>query len=259
MEENVENEKIETNNNKENNKNIDNQKKKNKKKDNKKEEEEIKFNLSILGESLVGKTTMASVFLGQEFDITKQSTIGLEYLIHKMTIEEKKCKFLILDTAGQERYRSLSASTLQISDGYLVVFAVDDPQSFERVSYWIKTIQNSVNIETKVIYLVGNKIDVKDRKVSQKDATEFAKNNKLEYFECSAKSGEGIQDIFLKIFKDLFDLKKKMDENKELGLLRMKSFNLEDKEREEKDNNENNGDNNNNNKDVQKGKKCCNI
>ena len=139
-----------------------------------------KFNVSILGESQVGKTSMISVKSGLQFNEKQIATVGIDNFIDKKVIDNQEYKFKFFDTAGQERYNSISAQTIKIADGFILVFSVTDRGSLEKISFWMKSIEENTNIKDKVIILVGNKIDM-EREISHEEANNFAKENNLKY------------------------------------------------------------------------------
>ena len=163
-----------------------------------------KFNLSILGETQVGKTCILSVYKGVNFNEKNLSTIGMDTFIDLVNIEGQEYKFKIFDTNGQERYNSISSSTIKFADGFLIVFSVDKKSSFEKIINWIKVIENSVDIREKAVILVGNKIDKPEREVNNEEALSFAKKKKLKYYETSAKTGFNIKEVFNEIYKDIY-------------------------------------------------------
>ena len=163
-----------------------------------------KFNVSILGESTVGKTSMCSVYLGNKFTDSTMFTIGLESTLIPIKFDGKQYKFKIFDTAGQERYRSISKSTINIADGFLLVYAVDNIKTYETLEQWIQSIKEKCDINKKVLILVGNKIDKEKREVTKEEASLFAKNNNIKYFETSAKDGTGIKEIFSLLFEEVY-------------------------------------------------------
>ncbi len=173
-----------------------------------------KFNVSLLGEGDVGKTCIVSVNAGKKFDENTLMTVGFENVMDTYKIEGTNYKFKIFDTAGQERYRSISKQTIQIADGFILVFSVIDRKSFEHIIYWLNTIDENTDIKKKVIILIGNKIDVENRKVTEEEASNFAKDKKLKYFETSAKSGIGIKEAFTQLYEDIY---KKFKENKSIN------------------------------------------
>ena len=163
-----------------------------------------KFNVCLLGEGQVGKTCIVLVYTGHQFDENTLMTVGLDNFLDIKKINGVEYKFKIFDTAGQERYRSISHQTIQISDGFLIVFSVISRNSFEQISYWINVIEDNSDIKKKAIILIGNKIDVGNREVSYEEAFNFAKERNIDYFEASAKTGFGIKEIFHKLYEKVY-------------------------------------------------------
>ena len=181
--------------------------------------ERLKFNISMLGDSSVGKTCMINSLKDFPFDENEIATIGVDDVYDEAKFDNTLYKFKIFDTAGQERYRGITTNTLQISDGFMLVFSIINKESFDRIPNWIDTIKDKVNIEEKVLYLIGNKIDMKEERiVSSEEASNLAKMYNIQYFETSAKTGVNIKETFHKIYEDIYNLNKKLenqDENKD--------------------------------------------
>ena len=211
----------------------------------------LKFNISLLGDATVGKTCMVYSLKKFEFDENQIATIGVDEVIDEAKFDNKLYKFKIFDTAGEERYKSIVGSTLQISDAFLLVFSINNRISFERISFWIDTIRDKVNLNGKVLALVGNKIDLEnERKVSHEEASNLAKKYQMKYFETSAKTGFRIEETFHSLYEDIYNLNKKLenqvedDDNAHKGSIKI--------QREDHIDN-----NNNNNKPIKKKKKSC--
>ena len=168
-----------------------------------------------MGESHVGKTCIAYNLTEKVFNENTLTTIGVENFLKAYNIEGKNYTFKIFDTAGQERYRSFSTSTIRISDGFVVVFALDDKNSFECVNNWISSIQQNGDMSRKVVILVGNKIDLDKRVVTNEEALKFAQSKRIKYFEASAKTGYNIETIFEEMAKDVYNLNKKLESESE--------------------------------------------
>ena len=167
----------------------------------------LKFNVSILGETQVGKTNMVSVLTGQGFKSEILSTIGIDNFIDKAVFDNTEYAFKIFDTAGQERYQKVvSDSTIKIADGFLMVFSIDKSESLEKINYWLNFIDEHTNLKEKALILVGNKVDLPNREVSNEQGSNFAKERNMKYFETSAKTGFGIREAFHQLYKDIYDL-----------------------------------------------------
>lgn len=170
-----------------------------------KEIKKLKFNVIVLGEQSVGKTSIISRLKGKEFEDTTLSTAGIDYYIDDKIIEGVKYKFKIFDTAGQERYKSIAGSTIKLADGFIIVFAIDNKKSFEQVQYWINRVEEEVDLSKKPLILVGNKMDL-ERVVPKDDVDNFTKPKFLKYLETSAKTGNNIREIFDTLYNDIFQL-----------------------------------------------------
>ena len=172
-----------------------------------------KFNISLLGESEVGKTRITNCYLGKEIEEINLSTIGIESYLDVAKFDGEEYKFKIYDTAGQERYRSISKSTIKITDGFLLVFSVANKQSFTLLDYWFNSIKEEIDIKKKVIFLVGNKIDLENREVSNEEAVNYAKMKDILYFETSARTGFGVKEVFQQLYQDIYTLFKNNKNN----------------------------------------------
>ena len=166
-----------------------------------------KFNVMILGDSQVGKSSMIGNLKGKEFDEVGLSTTGIDFINDTATFDGKEYTFKIFDTAGQERYKSISTQQIKLGDGFVVVYSVDFPNSFIQIKNWIDTIEEEVDITKKPILLVANKVDL-ERKISYKEGYEFASNRNIKYIETSAKTGFNIKKAFNEIYTDIYNLKK---------------------------------------------------
>ena len=175
-----------------------------------------KFNVSILGETQVGKTNMVCVLKGQGFQPQILSTIGIDNFVDKAVFDNTEYTFKIFDTAGQERYQKVVAdSTIKIADGFLMVFSIDNAETLQKINYWLNFIDQHTNLKEKVLLLVGNKIDLPNREVSNEEGFNFAKERKMKYFETSAKTGFGIKEAFQQLYKDIYDLHLSLDNKNE--------------------------------------------
>ena len=190
-----------------------------------------KFNISLLGESEVGKTRITNCYLGKEIEEINLSTIGIESYLDVAKFDGEEYKFKIYDTAGQERYRSISKSTIKITDGFLLVFSVANRQSFTLIDYWFNSIKEEIDVKKKVIFLVGNKIDLENREVSNEEAVNYAKMKDILYFETSARTGFGIKEVFQQLYQDIYTLFKNSKSNNDDGSGNIELNNKKDKKK----------------------------
>ena len=173
----------------------------------KENEFDSEFKIITLGDSSVGKTSIINSFINDQFIEDSIPTFGIKFSFKILTVnKDKKMKLAVLDTGGQEKYRSLSISYFRHADVVLFVFSLNDIISFENMQEWINTFnQNNNGKNVKKMYLIGNKNDL-EQLVDQKLIDEFAKKNKISYISISAKSKNKVDELFILISEELYEL-----------------------------------------------------
>ncbi|WPK26849.1 hypothetical protein PUMCH_004213 [Australozyma saopauloensis] len=172
------------------------------------------FKLVLLGESAVGKSSIVHRFVKNTFDDMRESTIGAAFLTQTISLPEVNTtiKFEIWDTAGQERYKSLAPMYYRNANAALCVYDITSKASFAKAQDWIKELNRQAP-EGIVVALVGNKADLVDeRQVDEADVESYLQDLRAQrgesagdviHLECSAKSGDGVLDIFNSIAQAL--------------------------------------------------------
>jgi small GTP-binding protein len=155
------------------------------------------YKVLLLGDSTVGKTCILLKYTDKIFQETHMMTIGLDYRLKTMTLQSgKEVKLQIWDTAGQDRFRSITKNYYKGSHGIILIYDVTSLKTFENVKSWVSQIHEEIS-DKVVIYLVGNKIDMDDeRKVKTEEGQKLAEELGVPFVETSAKSGENIDKIF---------------------------------------------------------------
>ncbi|KRX10339.1 P-loop containing nucleoside triphosphate hydrolase [Pseudocohnilembus persalinus] len=168
--------------------------------------------LLIVGNSSVGKTCLLRRFSEGQFNQNFIPTVGIDFAVKNLKIDNKIVKVQIFDTAGQERFKSIISSYFRNADGILVVYDVTDKQSFEDLQdYWIRDIRINCQENVKLI-LLGNKSDLEDqRQVSKEQGIKLAEQMQIVSMETSAKTEQGVREAFEAIVKDIY-YKKKIEE-----------------------------------------------
>ena len=169
-------------------------------------EYEINFKLIIIGNSGVGKTCITNKAVKNVFSNKYQSTIGMEIYSLFIKIDNKIIKLQIWDTCGQEIYRSLITNFYRSSSLAIIVYAIDQRDSFKDLDLWIKELKLNNSPDTKLI-LIGNKLDLaENRQVSYNEGKQFSDEfGFLDFFETSAKTGENIKNMFIRIANVLYE------------------------------------------------------
>ena len=166
--------------------------------------------LGTLGDSGVGKSNLSSVYVNNKFYHEMIATIGFNCLIKDTTIKvnniEKKIKIKIWDTAGQEKFKSISVQYIKNCIGILLVYSIDDRNSLNNLENWIKDIKDKTNYEKVPLILIGNKCDLEDeRKVSKEEGEKFALKYNIKFFECSAKNNINVNQAFESLINEVVE------------------------------------------------------
>ena len=161
------------------------------------------FKVVLVGESGVGKTSMITQFIDQIFQEDQQSTTGGTFSTKDVICDGSKIlRFEIWDTAGQEKYRSLTTMFYKDANAAVMVYDVTRAESFEELkNYWAKQIKEN-SPEKIILVIAANKSDlIEQEQVDEGEARNFAKELNAIFISTSAKSSEGINSLFEEIAK----------------------------------------------------------
>ena len=178
--------------------------------------DECVYKVLLLGDSTVGKTCFLLRYCDKTFEDAHLTTVGLDYRLKSMVLKNgKNVKLQIWDIAGQDRFRAITKNYYKGANGIILIYDVTNLQSYENVKNWIAQIKESAN-QNVIIYLVGNKIDIKeeDRCVKTDDGKKLAEEFKLPFFESSAKLGININEIFEQIVEKIDEVYSQLEPSK---------------------------------------------
>ena len=166
------------------------------------------FKITFVGESGTGaKTTLINRIMGIDFNENINSTNSAHYESKHVDIGNKEKLILnFWDTVGQEKYRSLTNIFLKDSDCVVLGYEVINKHTFEEIkNYWYPLIKDYLGCN--LIYLVGNKIDLYERReVSKEEANEYAKSVNLRFFEISCKTKGGLNEFYNDLVNQILEL-----------------------------------------------------
>ena len=156
---------------------------------------DVMFKLLIVGESGVGKTCILLRFADDSFEENFLSTIGVDFKVKEINVDEKRVKLQIWDSAGQERFKNITMSYYRNCSGIIIVYDVTNHTSFEKVGDWIQEVRRYVpNVP---LMIIGNKCDMEEkRQVSSEEGRELADKHGLIFLETSAKNNMNIENTF---------------------------------------------------------------
>ena len=167
---------------------------------------DLSFKLIVIGDTGVGKSCLTVKATKGKFDSLYSPTIGFDFMTFFTKIEDTVIKLQIWDTCGQEVYRSLINSFYHNSSIAILVYAIDNEESFKNLNLWLNEIKTNGSPDMNV-FLIGNKADLEDnREIPKEEAEKFAKNNNMKLFlETSAKTGFNAQNVFIEASKLLYE------------------------------------------------------
>ena len=177
------------------------------------------FKILLIGDCSVGKTSILNSFTNGSFDEQTKNTIGVDLKIKHLKVKEKDCRLVIWDSAGQERFRTLTSGFYRGGHGVLMVYDMTCRESFNNLKYWMKEIIQYSTTDP-VILVVGNKSDLKDqRTVSIDEVRSYAREQGAMYIDIpSAKSKDGVHQAFDELIQKIIDIPELCNEVRETAV-----------------------------------------
>ena len=153
----------------------------------------------LLGESGVGKTNLINISLDKNFEHNTSSTINSSYLEGILDYNNKTYSYTLWDTAGQEIYRALNKIFIKGAKIVLLVYAINNKNSFDQIEYWINSAQEILGEEKYIMALIGNKSDLYEEQiVPDEDGNKIAEKYKMKFTVASALTNQAAFKQFLK-------------------------------------------------------------
>lgn len=155
------------------------------------------FKIVFVGDSAVGKTSFLRRICEARFSPGMAATVGIDYRVKTVTVDNAQVALQLWDTAGQERYRCVTQQFFRKADGVVVMYDLTAKQSFLSIRQWLSSVEEAVGDRIPVL-LLGNKLDnEKEREVPRGLGEQLAKDNSLIFYECSACSGLNTKESLL--------------------------------------------------------------
>ncbi|CAK79974.1 unnamed protein product (macronuclear) [Paramecium tetraurelia] len=167
---------------------------------------DYQIKIILLGSCGTGKTNFISKICRNQFDIESHSTIGIEFGVRDVIVESHLFRLQLWDTAGQEKFLSMTSGYFKNAAGVFLLYDITKKDSFDQIQTWLKMCKQYLD-QYCVLYLVGNKIDMQYlREVNRSSGQSFAQVNQLLFEECSAASGEKIEDILKEMVSNIYQI-----------------------------------------------------
>ncbi|ARF08702.1 Ras family GTPase [Catovirus CTV1] len=179
---------------------------------------DYRIKITLLGCSGVGKSSIIEKYMYDVFNYNIQTTIGTAFQYRYVSVDDKKLKIIINDTAGQEKYNSIPKMYYRDVNAFVIVYDVTDKQTYENLEYWLRDVKENGNSNCD-IYVIGNKIDYcKELRMNtpEKISAELKDicvkllipENSTHYMEVSALTGNNINQLFDTIINNCINGKK---------------------------------------------------
>lgn len=157
----------------------------------------------LIGDAHIGKTSLAWRYKFDEYREYFNSTVGVDVQTKSYPIFSTNIQILVWDTAGQEKFQSISSSFYRDSIGIFLCFDYTNRKSFQNIAKWINLMLEYLP-EYYQMVLVGLKNDIKQKKVTELEAKAFAKKHCMLYYSVSSKTGENIEKMFREVTEVIY-------------------------------------------------------
>jgi DnaJ homolog subfamily C member 27 len=177
----------------------------------------IKMKIISAGNSETGKSCIIKRYCEKRFIPKYLQTIGIDYGVTKLNVRDREIKLNIFDMSGHSAFREVRNEFYKDTQGVILVFDVTNKASFDSLDDWIDEIRHDIeltnanetnfnSIENIVFAVCANKIDKGKRVVDEYDARLWAALKGFHYFETSASSGSGINELFDTLLSDIVNI-----------------------------------------------------
>ncbi|XP_036800907.1 ras and EF-hand domain-containing protein isoform X2 [Oncorhynchus mykiss] len=161
------------------------------------------FKVLLVGNSSVGKTSLLRTFCDGRFNPSSPATVGIDYSVKTLMLDNTQVAMQLWDTAGQERYRSITKQFFRKADGVVVMYDITLLDSFKAVRPWLINVQEAAGVGIPIL-LLGNKMDAtSEREVPLKDAETLAHDTRVIFYEVSAYTGYNVTEAMIHLARVL--------------------------------------------------------
>ena len=167
------------------------------------ENSDLQYKLLFLGDISVGKTSLLIRYMDNKYE-EGIPTVGIDVKYKFITYNNKKIRLDLWDTAGQERFNSLTNTYIKGANGIIFVYDKTNKQSFEKLKRIMMDTTEKISNEV-VIMVVENKNDLENKEVSEKAVNEFERKNNVKIYSTSAKTGDGVEQMFMDLIKKILN------------------------------------------------------
>lgn len=176
--------------------------------------EQVNIRVLLVGDAGVGKTSILLRYVENTFE---DQQAEFESKTKTLTVKGRDVKLTLMDTAGQERFRTLTSGSYRGIDGVFICYSATDTGSFSNVPQWVQEVTKYAQNPNLVKVLIGNKCDLSDQEVLKDEGNTYGTSNGMKFFETSAKENVGISDAFQYIVEKVLNIQDGGDESEDDG------------------------------------------
>lgn len=167
------------------------------------------YKVVFAGDAAVGKTSFINRITKGLFMANLSSTLGVDFQVKTIRVDERNIALQLWDTAGQERFRSVTRSYFRRADGVMLLYDVTNERSFLAVRQWIDAVDDVAEKRIPIM-LCGNKTDLRQTLVSQgrkcistEQGERLARDHSATFLETSSKEGNNVIDALVQLSRDM--------------------------------------------------------
>ena len=172
------------------------------------------YKVIVVGDAEAGKTSVLGSFAGDYFNPTYIPTIGVDFRIRIVELDEFRIKLQMWDIAGQPRFRTITRAFYRGCVGIVLTYNATKEETFENVPYWIEEISRNTHPDAKIVLVGTNGDRVDDKVVEYTRVRDFASERQIPFFEVSSKDGTNVELAFMTLVTQLRQLQIEFEKNR---------------------------------------------
>ena len=188
-----------------------------------------KLTIFTLGDKAVGKSSFIAKYMNNTFSENHVTTVGIDFITKNYRLpNEKEIKLFFYDTAGQEKYRSISFNLLKNADGILLMYDISNRLTFDNINQWKGSIREIKGDDFPII-LLGNKCDLEEnRNVTKEEGKKLANEHGFLFLETSCKEGTNIKESVEILISKIIEKRQLEEKENNQNIKKEKTFKIID-------------------------------
>ena len=169
-------------------------------------DENEKIKICFVGEQFVGKSSFVKRFVEGKFSANYLGTLFMNLNLKRIQVGNKEYNLSLNDLSGNEKFGSNILQIIKKSTLIIFMYDITKQESFDSIPKWIEIVNKNNKNEGLQMILIGNKMDLEERKIAKETGKNFAAQNHMDFFEISCKTEENVHEAILFIIKKALNL-----------------------------------------------------